>query len=188
MKKVILSIMMMACFTSLINAQIKFGIKGGVNFENFKLEDARNQLTLDNAIGWQAGILLQAKIPGIGLGVQPELLYTAKKADIKIIQGSNETNSIRYLEVPLNVLWSINLVVVRPYLIGGPYFCYALKSEGSVFETQINKFDWGIGLGGGVEIWKLQLGARYSWGLQDVSKADFELKNNKFTLSLGILF
>ena len=184
MKKIILTIVMVACFLSQIDAQIKFGIKGGVNFEHFKLKDAREKLTFDNSVGWQAGVLLQAKIPVIGLGVQPELLYTVKKADV-----ANESNRIQYFEVPLNVRFGLNLLVVRPYLMGGPYFSYALKTEGTVFKPQINKFDWGIGLGGGVEIWKLQLGARYSWGLQNVSKVkEFEMKNNTFSVSLGLLF
>ena len=188
MKKIILSIAVMACLMSQINAQVKFGIKGGLTFDNFKLKDAPT-VSFDNAVGWQAGILLQAKIPVIGLGVQPELLYTVNKANVEKIGGSSESNSIHYFEVPLNVRLGLNLLLIRPYLLGGPYFGYALKTEGSVFKSDINKFDWGIGLGGGVEIWKLQLGARYSWGLQEVSKApDFKMKNNTFSLSLGILF
>ena len=183
MKKIILTMMIVACCISYINAQAHFGIKGGVNFENFKMKNASESLTLDNVVGWQAGILLQAKIPVIGLGVQPELLYTVKKANL-----DNKSNNIHYFEVPLNVRWGFNLLLVRPYLMGGPYFSYALKTEGTVFNTQINKFDWGIGLGGGVEIWKLQLGARYSWGLQDVGVKEFKMKNNTFTASLGFLF
>ena len=181
MKKIIVAIVVMACYTSLTHAQVKFGIKWGANFDNFKLKDAPN-VELKNAVGFQAGVLLQAKIPVIGFGVQPELLYTVKRANV-----DSKTNSIQYFEVPLNVRLGLNLLLVRPYLMGGPYFSYALKTEGSIFKTGINKFDWGIGLGGGVEIWKLQLGARYSWGLQDVAK-DFEMKNKTFTLSLGWLF
>ena len=68
------------------------------------------------------------------------------------------------------------------------YFGYAVKIDGDHFKDNINKFDWGIGLGGGIEVWKLQLGARYSWGLQDVAVKDFKIRNNTFTISLAYLF
>ena len=186
MKKIILVVVVMACYLSQINAQVNFGIKGGVNFDKFKFdEDAKKQLTLENVSGWQAGALLQIKIPVIGVGVQPELLYTVSKTNI-----DSKENSIHYFEVPVNLQWGLNLAVVRPYLQGGPYFGYALKCEGDKFKDHINKIDWGVALGAGIDIWKFQLSCRYQWGLHNVSnEADFkELKNNKLSLSLGFLF
>jgi len=184
MKRIVL-VMVVAFSLSQVNAQVKFGVKGGVNFENFDVKEAKTRnYVLDNSIGWQAGALLQIKIPGLGIGVQPELLYTVCKADI-----NDETNSIHYFEVPINARLGVNLFLIRPYLMAGPYFGYAVNLEGDVFKNEINKFDWGLGLGGGVEIWKFQFDASYSWGLLNVSNAkEFEMKNNRFTLSLGILF
>ena len=183
MKKIVL-VVMMACCMSQIDAQVRFGIKGGVNFENFNYKNAKEELTIDNSIGWQAGALLQFKIPVVGIGVQPELLYTVKKAEVK-----NESNSIHYFEVPLNVQWGFDLAIIRPYVMAGPYFGYAVQCNGDVFKSHIDKFDWGVGLGAGIELWKLQLGARYSWGLQNVSSMkEFEMKNNTFTLSLALMF
>jgi len=184
MKKIFLAIVITACFISQINAQFKFGLKGGVNFDNFAMKDASNDLKLENSTGWQAGALLQIKIPGLGVALQPELLYSATKAKV-----NDASNSIHYFEVPVNGQLKLNLLLLRPYLQAGPYFGYALKVDGKAFKDKINKFDWGIGLGGGVEIWKLQLDARYSWGLQNVSSVnEFEMKNNRFTLSLAYLF
>lgn len=185
MKRIILALVMVAFYLSPIHAQVKFGLKGGVNFDNFEFKEAKTkEYVLDNSTGWQAGALLQIKIPGLGLGLQPELLYTVCKANI-----NDETNSIHYFEVPVNLRLGVNLFLVRPYLMAGPYFGYAVNFEGKFFENDINKFDWGLGLGGGVEIWKFVLDARYSWGLQNVSSvSEFEMKNNRFTLSLGILF
>ena len=188
MKRRIVLVVMMACCMSQVDAQVRFGIKGGVNFENFSYKNAQEELTIDNSVGWQAGALLQFKIPVVEIGVQPELLYTVKKADVK--DGvKNESNSIHYFEVPLNVQWGFNLAFIRPYVMAGPYFGYAVEFGGDVFKSHIDRFDWGIGLGAGIELWKLQLGARYSWGLQNVSGVkEFEMKNNTFTLSLALLF
>ena len=185
MKKIVLAVVMMAFCVSQMNAQINFGLKGGLNFDNFKLENAKEQLTLKNASGWQAGALLQIKVPVLGIGLQPELLYSVSKTNI-----NNEANSIHYFEVPVMLQWGLNLVLVRPYLQGGPYFGYALKTDGPKFKDNISKSDWGIALGAGIEIWKFQFSGRYQWGLQNVtSKAtDFDLNNRKFNLALGFLF
>jgi hypothetical protein len=188
MKKIILAVVVMTVFCiNQINAQVHFGLKGGINFENFELKNANaSTLNLKNSTGWQAGALLQVKIPGIGLGVQPELLYTVRNATV-----DGKSNSINYFEVPVNLRMGLNLLVVRPYLMAGPYFAYAVKLDGETFKDKIkiDKFDWGIGLGGGVEIWKFQLDARYAWGIQNVSSVkEFEMKNNRFTVSLGFLF
>jgi len=183
MKQIILAFVIMACFVSHINAQVHFGLKGGVNFVDFRIHDAKTNLTVDNSTGWQAGALLQLKIPGMGVAFQPELLYTVSKANV-----GQASNDIHYFDVPLNLQFGLDLVLLRPYLLAGPYFGYALKTDGDNFKDNINKFDWGIGLGGGLEIWKLQLDARYSWGLQNMSMKEFEMKHNRFTLSLAILF
>lgn len=185
MKKISLAVLIAACSISQIIAQVHFGLKGGVNFENFEIKnDIDGGLTLENSTGWQIGALLQVKIPGTGAGIQPEILYTVCKAKV-----DDEVNSIRYFEVPLNLRLGFNLFLVRPYLSGGPYFGYAVQLDGDIFQSQINKFNWGVGLGGGAEIWKFQMDARYSWGLQNVSGVEqFELKNNRFTLSLAFLF
>ena len=186
MKKVVL-VVMMACFISQVDAQVRFGIKGGVNFENFDYKNAKEELTIDNSIGWQVGALLQFQT-SVGMGIQPEMLYTVKKADVK--NGvKNESNSIHYFEIPLNVQLGFDLAFIRPYVMAGPYFSYAVQFGGDVFKSHINKFDWGVGLGAGIELSNLQIGARYSWGLQNVSCVkELEMKNNTFTLSLALLF
>ena len=92
MKRIVLVILILACCLNATDAQVRFGIKGGMNFENFDFKDARNELTVGNAIGWQAGALLQFKIPVVGLGLQPELLYTVKKGDtLSAIAKKNST-------------------------------------------------------------------------------------------------
>ncbi len=180
MKKITLLILVFCCWTSFTQAQIHLGIKGGLNFAKFNTDD----MTLDNATGWQAGLLLQFKVPIIGLGLQPELLYSVKKADV-----DGQSNSIGYFEIPVNIRWAIELPLIRPYILVGPYFSYAADFSGDAFKNGLDRFDWGIGLGGGVEIWKIQIGIRYSWGLQNISSVDdFKLKNNTFSLSAAFLF
>ena len=186
MKKLILSIIVVACCMSHVNAQLRFGVKGGVILDNFSFKDKTTEaskLSLKNSTGWQAGVLLQVKVPVIGIGVQPEVLYTMHKAKV-----NDSDNTIGYLEVPVNLQWGLSLPLLRPYVEIGPYFGYALNIKGDELKDKVEKTDWGIGFGVGLDVWKLQAGARYTLGLQDVGVKDLDMKNRSFRVSLGLLF
>lgn len=185
MKRIFVLLVICSLIAGTADAQIRFGIKGGVNFANFKY-DGISSVSFDNATGWQAGVMAQFTLPIVQLGIQPELLYTVKKSKI-----DDDTNSIGYFEIPVNLRWAIGLKFFRPYLLAGPYFGYAVNFSGDSFnKDNISRTDWGIGVGGGVELWKLQLGLRYSWGLQNVAKdsGDDKLKNNVFSITAGLFF
>ena len=172
-------LMLFLCGTA--HSQIRFGVKAGVNFTNFDWSSSNNLINgnVDNATGWQAGAMLQIKIPVIGLGVQPELLYTVSKA--------NEGN-VSYFQIPINLRWQLIGGPIKPILMAGPYYGYAVNVS-KEWKEALNKTAWGIGVGGGVEIWKFQAMLRYSWGLQNIAKAsEFKVKNNVFTVSLGYFF
>jgi hypothetical protein len=179
MKKILL-ILIAFMFIGNIHAQLRFGIKAGINFSEF---NSREQILQTDGAAWQVGLASQFKIPLIGLGVQPELLYSVYKG---------KDNSIRYFSVPINLRWQpLPIPLIKPIILAGPYFGYALDFKGfNNFRNNIKRFDWGIGLGAGVEIWKLQIEGRYNWGLQNLSekKNDFNLKNNVFTLSAIYFF
>jgi len=182
MKKFFLVIVVMAFFTSQIDAQIKFGAKAGLNFDNAKLS---KDLDRSMSTGWQAGLMEQIKIPIIGIAAQPEVLYTVKNTEV-----DGESNSVGYFEVPINFSWGPDLLLVRPFVMGGPYFGYVLNVSGEGLKDKVEKTaDWGIGLGFGIDILKFQAAVRYAWGMKDVSGAtDFELKNRTLSVSLGYFF
>jgi hypothetical protein len=179
MKKVLIMLVAACLFTGSIHAQLRFGVKAGVNFSEF---NTKEQVLQKDGTAWQVGLASQFKIPLIGLGIQPELLYSINKGDDK---------SIGYFTVPLNIRWQpLPIPVVKPILLVGPYFGYAVNFKGlNDLKENINRFDWGIGLGVGLEIWKLQIEGRYNWGLQDISKRILQpLSNRVFTLSAIYFF
>ena len=51
----------------------------------------------------------------------------------------------------------------------------------------LRRLEYGVGVGGGLEIWKLQISARYNWDLGPYLKGE-EGKFRYTTLSLAILF
>jgi len=81
-----------------------------------------------------------------------------------------------------------------------PYVSYAV-GKGESFETaewdDINRFDYGYGIGAGIDIWKLQVSGKYNWGLGKLQSAGAgaingeTFKNAKlqgFQLSVSIMF
>lgn len=170
MKKLLFVFILFSLTTGYAQAQFRFGIKAGANFNQFSTQAD----TLKNSYnGFQVGIAPQFKIPLVGLGIQPEILYTF---------NSGEKLS-DYISIPLNIRWQpLPLPLIKPIVLAGPYFGYAVNIKNKDLITPV---DWGIGIGAGVEVWKLQIEGRYSMGLKNISKTDLlKMKNKKFSISL----
>lgn len=181
MKKlnILLFAIFLACFTITANAQIRFGVKGAVNFNDYKTKS----VTLDNRTGWQVGVMARFKLPIVGIGIQPEALYTYRSTKY---EGSSAHTS--YLQVPLNAIWTFGIGNLNAFLNAGPYFSYAIDLNRKAKDA-IDKFDWGLGLGAGLDIGKIHAGVRYDWGLQNIAKNDnYNIKNKAFSIFAGFFF
>ena len=181
----------------------QFGIKGGLNFnslEDINLKGVKN-FDIGNSTGFNVGILYKTKIPLIGLTIQPELIYSQTNSSINTeIAGWSNLNGdlkIGTLMLPVGLQWGIDLMLFRPFIQAVPYIGYTVNTQNKItnLNWNVDKFKYGVGLGAGLDIWKLQISGRYNWDLGDV--AEFEWKgvdtfkggkNKGFELSLAILF
>ncbi|MDR0558776.1 MAG: PorT family protein [Prevotellaceae bacterium] len=174
-RRLLLTVAVFYLSTACIQAQFRFGVKAGLNSNstNNKILDLQS-----NYNGYLVGIAPQFKIPIIGLGVQPEILYNF----------SSKGGLSDYLTIPLNIRWQpLPIPVIKPIILAGPYFGYAVNVSNKVMT--VAPADWGINAGIGVEFWKLQIEGRYSFGLTNVNvKIDdtqsISVKNRRFSLSL----
>ena len=177
MKKVALTVFVTICLVCQTHAQSRFGIKAGLDFDNFtKVDDVKNHL------GWRLGVMQQIIVPAIGTGVQVELLTTQKRLDI-----DGDAHSLWYLQVPFNLRYEMNFMPVRPYIIAGPYFRWLVNKSGPKQEN-FDISDWGLGVGAGVLVFKFQVGLRYSWGMSDIAPPQIDVQPETFTISLGRVF
>lgn len=181
----------------------QFGIKGGLNFnslEDINLKGVKD-FDIGNSTGFNVGILYKTKIPLIGLTIQPELIYSQTNSSINTeIAGWSNLNGdlkIGTLMLPVGLQWGIDLMLFRPFIQAVPYIGYTVNTQNKItnLNWNVDKFKYGVGLGAGLDIWKLQISGRYNWDLGDV--AEFEWKgvdtfkggkNKGFELSLAILF
>lgn len=184
----------------------QFGIKGGLNFTSFGDinlgKDATVKTAFENRTGYHIGLVYKMKIPVIGLAIQPELLYSKVNGTLAIAgaDASVPTSTdmkLTYLQLPVGLQWGLDLMLLRPFIQAVPYVGVSLGRDNSTKNLQwdINKFRYGIGLGAGIDIWKLQVSGKYNWDLGKV--ADFKWqgtktfkggKNQGFELSLAFLF
>ena len=185
------------------SAQAKWGVTAGLNFNTSRF----TEVDVKARTGWSVGGTCLVDLP-LGFSVQPSLLYHQKGANI-----TNElSQSMGFLELPVSVQWGPDLLVFRPFLDVTPYVGYALSNKFSASVAGIvlsdegwkgkERFEYGLGLGAGVNVWKLQFIARYNWnfgslynvdGWDDIKPhlKDLNSKSENFggvTLSLAFLF
>lgn len=197
---VILALVLSVTMASDVYAQ-KFGMAGGATFTS--LQNVENS----SKIGWNAGATVQFKLP-MGFSIQPSLLYNIKVAQSAMAIGTADL-TVDYLELPVGVQWGPDLLVFRPFLEVAPFVGYALDSNvsdnmlmtaGQWKTNYLNRLSYGLGLGGGIEVWRFQILCRYSWNFgplfndqgaaetapfkQVVGKSNF----GGVTLSLAVLF
>ena len=187
MKKIIFTAIL-AVFVSVgANAQFKFGVKGGWNFENFDISsNIAEQLKKDNFTSWDLGVVAQFPLSGT-LYVQPEVLYSSQKIELIGTELENSTSKISYFQVPVNLLYKCDLTVISIFASGGAYFGYAVERN-SFSVNSLQKTDWGLSFGVGAEFMKFQVNARYNWALQNISEASSiykTWKSNRFNLSIA---
>jgi hypothetical protein len=198
MKKIAAVAILMLLISSSAFSQAKFGIKGGLNFNSYKDVSGNVNNTWNNQTGYHFGVLIQTKVPIIGLGLQPELLFVRKGVEDPDVPANSFY--LDYLQLPINVQVGLDLLLFRPFIMVSPYISYAI-GKGDMLENaewdNLNRLDYGYGLGAGIDIWKLQITGKYNWSmgkLQDATSTPINgttLKNAKiqgFQLSVALLF
>lgn len=166
MRKFILALVVTIVLSSVsANARGGWGITGGLDFNTSRFAEMGGE----SRTGWSLGLTGGFDLP-LGFSIQPSLMYAEKNMDIT----GAVSQSVGYLELPVSVQWGPDLLIFRPFLDLSPYVGYALKNdfrsnvEGLVSFSDgtwdgMNRLEYGLGLGGGLDVWKLRLVARYNW-------------------------
>lgn len=174
--------------------------KVGTNLSNFKgaeLNGFRCVQTTRAAAGISVATHITRNSAVLELGVH----YSEKGAELT--DTTSEVSSklkINYLEIPLLIKWECaSNQKVKPFVFAGAYIAFKLKATNEAVddnvepveinpEEDVKKGDWGIIVGGGLQLGKIILEARYSWGLKNVIKNTEDSKNSVITLMLGYEF
>lgn len=189
----VIALCVMTFWGSNTSAARGFGITGGASFLDIK--GVSEGLTT----GYHAGITYQADLP-FGFAIQPSILYHVKGT---VVEGAYESGSPLdltggYVEVPVSFQWGPDLILFRPFLDVTPFVGYGVNNkivgwrEGldqiSKIESLndwdgLQRLEYGLGLGIGLDVWKLQVIGRYNWNFGSLYDAQGNLQESGSVLS-----
>ena len=169
MKKIfslaLLAFMMMAMPA---NAQIKFGLKGGVNVTSMSFSN--EVFDASNRTGFFIGPTVKIQLPLVGLGIDASALYDQREAKIKV--GDVETGSSvkqQAIAVPINLRYGWGLSsLANIFLFAGPQFSFNVgdkdvELDGTKGTWNLKNSNFSVNVGAGVTILKhLQLSGNYN--------------------------
>lgn len=124
MKKFLTLVVLLATIT-VAQAQVKFGVKGGLNLTNMKFD---NSLTSkSNQAGFFIGPTLNFTLPVVGLGIDASALYDQRSAKI---DGSEDKLKQQSIQVPINLRYGFGLGnTASLYLFAGPQFGFNIGDK-----------------------------------------------------------
>jgi len=176
--KRIISVLVVAISLSMImpaQAQIKLGVKGGLNLASTLSDAWKDKANADNYTGFFIGPMVDITIPIVGLGIDGALMYSQKGNKI-----NDQTMKQQGLEIPLNLKYSFGLgSLASLYLAAGPSFFFNMGSDDKLTFNNVEgslrykKSEVAINLGAGLKLFKhLQVGVNYNMPFTDSAKAD----------------
>ena len=178
------------------NAQLKFGLKGGLNITNMSFDS--DVVAQSNQEGFFVGPTVKFSIPVVGLGFDLAALYDQRDAKI-----DDTTVSQRSINIPLNLRYNIGLGdLASVYLAAGPQFGFNVGSKNIGIMDEVSNFKFkdsnlSVNLGAGVNlISHLEIGFCYNIAcgktgefqvLEGVTNA-VKAKNNSWQISAAYYF
>ncbi|MBL7741603.1 MAG: PorT family protein [Chitinophagaceae bacterium] len=133
MKKIMLSSVAALLIAAVSQAQFKVGLKAGGNLDNQKVNVKEGTIyASDNLKGYHAGLIGELDL-GSNFYLQPQLLFSRKGAMHLSSTGAGDTKvRISYVELPVNVLYKLDLPFGKAFAGAGGAFSYGIGGK----ETQ----------------------------------------------------
>lgn len=154
-------------------AQVQFGIKGGLNVTSMSL-DKDKLLDTENQAGFFIGPTVKFTLPIVGLGIDASALYDQREAKLKGDINGNEVETLSKLKtqainIPINVRYGVGLgSVANVFLFAGPQFGFnvgdknqSLLKDAAEWKLKSSNFSVNVGLGFTV-LSHLQVSANYN--------------------------
>ena len=178
-------IIVLVALTAAFSASARGGflIKAGLSSSNMDLnravaavisEDVLGGAAFDNLTGYHFGFGYRTGTWS-GLRFQPEVTYNLRGTRV----DDATSWKMGYLEVPLNIQWGLDLIVLRPFIQVAPTIGYDFtnvtsdtasgKALGNV-TLDANRLEYGLSVGGGIDLLNmLQLSVNYNWNFGSVA-------------------
>ncbi|MBM6883822.1 porin family protein [Bacteroides caecigallinarum] len=191
MKKIFSTLVIMVCLLLAVpaQAQVKFGLKGGLDVS--KLDNKVG----DNTTGFFVGPMVDVTLPIIGLGIDVAALYSQSGLDV----NNKNSEKLKSVEIPVNLKWTLGLgSTLGVYVAAGPQFGFSINDGWKQLMEESNKSFVSVNVGAGLKLLRhLQVGVNYNIGASKlgdmiVESADGDLRSNirknSWQVSLAYMF
>ena len=211
MKKILSLVFMVAAmmYATSANAQIKFGLKGGLNVTSMSFSE--DVLDASNKTGFFVGPMVKVTVPIVGLSFDAAALYDQKEADVKYVGTNGDFGQANVkqqsINIPVNVRYGFGLSsLANIFLFAGPQWGINVGDKNFTWnETSsysLKKSNFSVNVGAGVTLLNhLQISANYNIACGKSADASFskaldavtnagkdKSHNNSWQIALGYWF
>jgi hypothetical protein len=170
---------------------VRIGIEAGMTFSNVR---APADVTPSNRAGLAVG--LNAEFPlAAYLSIQPELLFVQRGVNLARVGSASLDAKYNSLEIPLLAKVRLNYAV-SPFLVAGPVAIWNISrsvvgstpNDAAGINFNPNTFDFGVALGGGVDIGPFFATLRYTLGITNLDENSADFQSRGVHLLAGLRF
>lgn len=171
----------------IVNAQVQFGLKGGVDWAKLSFKD--DVFNSNNRMGWFVGPTMNIPIPLPGMSIDLSALYNQRKSKIDVYYspvGSSSSLQMNALEtkqiiVPLDLRYTIDLGTdVNLFAFGGPQLGFVIgdkeqnltDDDEAIWRLKNSAFS--VNVGAGLTLGHLQLSANYNVGVSKTGEVTWK--------------
>lgn len=191
MKKIVSTLVVILCLFIAVpsQAQIKFGLKGGLDISKLDTKVS------DNTTGFFVGPMLDVTLPIIGLGIDVAALYSQSGIDV----NNKSSEKLKSVEIPVNLKWTLGLgSTFGVFIAAGPQFGFSINDGWKQLMEESNKSFVSVNVGAGLKLLRhLQVGVNYNIGASKLGdmivdssegKLRSSIRKNSWQVSLAYMF
>lgn len=201
MKKLVLALIAIICGLG-ANAELRWGPTASVNFNTFHWKEPLLETHLRT--GFDAGVMTEIMIPGIGFGVDAGLTYGMRSARVNFgkwevwnSDGFGDENVVLHtINIPLHLRFKYTRLegleeTIAPLVYAGPVFSFNAAGNCKALEQPVGTIALDFGLG--CELFqKFQVSVGYLWGLSYSTKTikleNLSARSDGFRVNLAYFF
>ena len=170
--------------------QSAMGIEAGVN-----LVSPKSDLGLEGGTGYHIGLTYDLHFSPV-FSFETGVFYSHKTIE----DDYGDNLKLGYLDIPLTLKLSFGIGSgnTKLYIAGGGFVNWGMNGKGKVDGddidiwqddgTYLERYDFGVTAGAGIEIGAIQIGGAYDMGLYNISHGDEDLSLDVIKISLGYRF
>lgn len=180
MKKILALIVTAVALAVPAQAQVSFGLKGGLNLTSVSLSEGSSS-DVSNKSGFFVGPTVKFTLPVVGLGIDASALYDKREAEVK---ASGEKLKQQSIQIPVNIRYGFGLGdLASIYLFAGPQFGFNIGDKdtkltdiGADWTLKSSNLSANVGLGA-MLVNHLQVSINYNFALGKTGEVSFTQNN-----------